>query len=69
MPDLPSENIPDEIKEVINRSVYLMTESIKSGNYKNFRLIIPDPNMYAADFRHDQLRIEFTVPIATVVDL
>ena len=69
MPDLPSENIPDEIKEVINRSVYLMTESIKSGNYKNFRVIIPDPNMYAADFRHDQLRIEFTVPIATVVDL
>ena len=69
MPDLPSENIPDEIKEVINRSVYLMTESIKSGNYKNFRVIIPDPNIYAADFRHDQLRIEFTVPIATVVDL
>ena len=69
MPDLPSENLPDEIKEVINRSVYLMTESIKSGNYKNFRVIIPDPNMYAADFRHDQLRIEFTVPIATVMDL
>ena len=69
MTDLVSENIPDEIKEVINRSVYLMTESIKSGNYKNFRVIIPDPNMYAADFRHDQLRIEFTVPIATVVDL
>ena len=69
MPDLPSENIPDEIKEVINRSVYLMTESIKSGNYKNFRVIIPDPNMYAADFRHDQLRIEFTVPIEKVVDL
>ena len=68
MPDLPSENIPDEIKEVINRSVYLMTESIKSGNYKNFRVIIPDPNIYAADFRHDQLRIEFTAPIATVVD-
>ena len=37
MPDLPSENLPDEVKEVINRSVYLMTESIKSGNYKNFR--------------------------------
>ena len=69
MPDLPSENIPDEIKEVINRSVYLMTESIKSGNYKNFRVIIPDPNMYAADFRHDQLRIEFTAPIEKVVDL
>ena len=69
MPDLPSENLPDEIKEVINRSVYLMTESIKSGNYKNFRVIIPDPNIYAADFRHDQLRIEFTAPIATVVDL
>ena len=68
MPDLPSENIPDEIKEVINRSVYLMTESIKSGNYKNFRVIIPDPNMYAADFRHDQLRIEFTVPIEKVVE-
>ena len=30
MPDLVSENIPDEIKEVINRSVYLMTESIKT---------------------------------------
>ena len=69
MPDLVSENIPDEIKEVINRSVYLMTESIKSGNYKNFSVIIPDPNIYAADFRHDQLRIEFIVPIATVVDL
>ena len=68
MPDLVSENIPDEIKEVINRSVYLMTESIKSGNYKNFSVIIPDPNMYAADFRYNQVRIEFTAPIATVVD-
>ena len=68
MPDLPSENIPDEIKEVINRSVYLMTESIKSGNYKNFRVIIPDPNIYAADFRHNQVRIDFTVPIEKVVD-
>ena len=68
MPDLPSENIPDEIKEVINRSVYLMTESIKSGNYKNFRVIIPDPNIYAADPRHNQIRIEFTVPIEKVVD-
>ena len=68
MPDLPSENLPDEIKEVINRSVYLMTESIKSGNYKNFRVIIPDPNMYAADFRHNKVRIEFTAPIETVVD-
>ena len=69
MPDLPSENIPDEIKEVINRSVYLMTESIKSGNYKNFRVIIPDPNIYAADPRHNQIRIDFTVPIEKVVDL
>ena len=69
MPDLPSENLPDEIKEVINRSVYLMTESIKSGNYKNFRVIIPDPNIYAADPRHNQIRIEFTVPIEKVVDL
>ena len=69
MPDLLPENIPDEIKEVINRSVYLMTESIKSGNYKNFRVIIPDPNIYAADYRHNQVRIEFTVPIAKVVDL
>ena len=69
MPDLVSENIPDEIKEVINRSVYLMTESIKSGNYKNFRVIIPDPNMDAADFRHNQVRIEFTAPIEKVVDL
>ena len=69
MPDLVSENIPDEIKEVINRSVYLMTESIKSGNYKNFRVIIPDPNIYAADTRHNQIRIEFTVPIEKVVDL
>ena len=68
MTDLASENIPDEIKEVINRSVYLMTESIKSGNYKNFRVIIPDPNMYAADFRHNQVRIDFTVPIEKVVD-
>ena len=68
MPDLPSENLPDEIKEVINRSVYLMTESIKSGNYKNFRVIIPDPNIYAADPRHNQIRIEFTVPIEKVVD-
>lgn len=68
MPDLPSENIPDEIKEVINRSVYLMTESIKSGNYKNFRVIIPDPNIYVADPRHNQIRIEFTVPIEKVVD-
>ena len=68
MPDLPSENLPDEIKEVINRSVDLMTESIKSGNYKNFRVIIPDPNMYAADFRYNQVRIEFTVPIEKVVD-
>ena len=69
MPDLPSENLPDEIKEVINRSVYLMTESIKSGNYKNFRVIIPDPNIYAADLRYDKVRIEFTVPIEKVVDL
>lgn len=68
MSDLLSENIPDEIKEVINRSVYLMTESIKSGNYKNFRVIIPDPNIYAADSRHNQVRIEFTVPIEKVVD-
>ena len=68
MPDLPSENLPDEIKEVINRSVYLMTESIKYGNYKNFRVIIPDPNIYAADFRHNQVRIEFTAPIEKVVD-
>ena len=69
MSDLLSENIPDEIKEVINRSVYLMTESIKSGNYKNFRVIIPDPNIYAADFRHNQVRIEFTVPIDMVVNI
>ena len=68
MTDLVSENIPDEIKEVINRSVYLMTESIKSGNYKNFIVIIPDPNIYAADFRHNQVRIEFTVPIEKVVN-
>ena len=68
MPDLLSENLHDEIKEVINRSVYLMTESIKSGNYKNFRVIIPDPNIYAADPRHNQIRIEFTVPIEKVVD-
>ena len=68
MPDLPSENLPDEIKEVINRSVDLMTESIKSGNYKNFRVIIPDPNIYAADLIHNQVRIEFTVPIEKVVD-
>ena len=68
MPDLVSENIPDEIKEVINRSVYLMTESIKSGNYKDFRVIIPDPNIYAADFRHNKVRIDFTVPIEKVVD-
>ena len=68
MTDLVSENIPDEIKEVINRSVYLMTESIKSGNYKNFIVIIPDPNIYAADFRYNQVRIEFTAPIETVVD-
>ena len=68
MPDLVSENIPDEIKEVINRSVYLMTESIKSGNYKNFRVIIPDPNIYAADPRHNQVRIEFTEPIEKVVE-
>ena len=68
MTDLVSENIPDEIKEVINRSVYLMTESIKSGNYKNFIVIIPDPNIYAADSRHNQVRIEFTAPIETVVD-
>ena len=68
MPHLPSENLPDEIKEVINRSVDLMTESIKSGNYKNFRVIIPDPNIYAADPRHNQIRIDFTVPIEKVVD-
>ena len=68
MTDLVSENIPDEIKEVINRSVYLMTESIKSGNYKNFIVIIPDPNIYAADFRHNQVRIEFIVPIEKVVN-
>ena len=68
MPHLPSENLPDEIKEVINRSVYLMTESIKSGNYKNFRVIIPDPNIYAVDLRHNQVRIDFTVPIEKVVD-
>lgn len=68
MTDLVSENIPDEIKEVINRSVYLMTESIKSGNYKNFIVIIPDPNIYAADFRHNQVRIEFTAPIEKVVE-
>ena len=68
MTDLVSENIPDEIKEVINRSVYLMTESIKSGNYKNFRVIIPDPNIYAADSRNNQVRIEFTVPIEKVVE-
>ena len=68
MTDLVSENIPDEIKEVINRSVYLMTESIKSGNYKNFRVIIPDPNMYASDFRYNQVRIEFTAPIEKVVE-
>ena len=68
MTDLVSENIPDEIKEVINRSVYLMTESIKSGNYKNFIVIIPDPNIYAADSRHNQVRIEFTVPIEKVVN-
>ena len=68
MTDLVSENIPDEIKEVINRSVYLMTESIKFGNYKNFIVIIPDPNIYAADFRHNQVRIEFTAPIEKVVE-
>ena len=68
MTDLVSENIPDEIKEVINRSVYLMTESIKSGNYKNFSVIVPDPSIYDVGFRHSQVRIEFTVPIETVMD-
>ena len=69
MPDLLPENIPDEIKEVINRSVYLMTESIKSGNYKNFNVIVPDPSIYDVGFRYSQVRIEFTVPIETVMNL
>ena len=68
MTDLVSENIPDEIKEVINRSVYLMSESIKSGNYKNFGVIVPDPSIYDVGFRHNKVRIDFTVPIEKVVD-